>query len=69
MGNFGEMPLGRFDKFSLSPISLFQGLSMEMYSRVNLSLCLFLAISGRSPTQQKSNPLENSRYTVHHRIR
>ena len=39
--------------------SLFQLLSMKMYSRVYFSLCLFLAISGRSRTQRKLNPREN----------
>ena len=38
--------------------SLFQGLSMKMYCRVYFLLCLFLAISGRSRTQQKLNPHE-----------
>ena len=38
--------------------SLFQGLSMKRYSRVYFSLCLFLAISGRSRTQRKLNPRE-----------
>ena len=31
---------------------------MKTYSRVYFSLCLFLAISGRSRTQQKLNPRE-----------
>ena len=35
--------------------SLFQGLSMQTYSRVYFSLCLFSAISGRSQTQRKLN--------------
>ena len=39
--------------------SLFQGLSVMTYSRVYFSLCLFLAISGRSRTQRKLNPREN----------
>ena len=38
--------------------SLFQGLSMKMYNRVYFSLCLFLAVSGRSLTQRKLNPCE-----------
>ena len=38
--------------------SLDQGLSMKTYSRVYFSLCLFLAISPRSRTQQKFNPSE-----------
>ena len=38
--------------------SLFQGLSVKTYSRVYFSLCLFLAISRRSRTQQKLNPRE-----------
>ena len=38
--------------------SLFQGLSMETYSRVYFSVCLFLAISGRLRTKQKLNPCE-----------
>ena len=38
--------------------SLFQGLSMKTYSRVHFSLCLILAISGRSRTQRKLNPHE-----------
>ena len=32
---------------------------MKTYSRVYFSLCLFLAISGRSRTQRKLNPREN----------
>ena len=39
--------------------SLFQGLSVKTYSRVYFSLCLLLAISGRSRTQRKLNPREN----------
>ena len=38
--------------------SLFQGLSVKTYSRVNISLCLFLAITGRSRTQRKLNSRE-----------
>ena len=38
--------------------SLFQGLPMKTYSRVYFSLCLFLAISGRSRTYRKLNPHE-----------
>ena len=37
---------------------LFQGLSTKTYSRVYFSLCLFLAISGRSRPQRKLNPRE-----------
>ena len=37
---------------------LFQGLSINKYSRVYFSLCLFLAISGRSQTQRKLNPCQ-----------
>ena len=38
--------------------SLFQGPSMKTYSRVYFSLCLLLAISGRSRTQRILNPRE-----------
>ena len=38
--------------------SLFPGLSVKTLSRVYFSLCLFLAISGISQTQQKLNPRE-----------
>ena len=38
--------------------SLFQGLSMKTHSRVYFSLCLFLAVTGRSRTQRKLNPRE-----------
>ena len=38
--------------------SLLQWSSMQTYRRVYFSLCLFLAISGRSRTQQKLNPRE-----------
>ena len=38
--------------------SLFKGFSMETYSRVNFSLCLFLAILDRSRTQRKLYPRE-----------
>ena len=38
--------------------SLFQGLSMKTYNKVYFSLCLFLAISGRSRTQRKFNSRE-----------
>ena len=38
--------------------SLFQGESIKTYSRVNFSLCLFLAISGRSRTKRILNPRE-----------
>ena len=49
--------------------SLFQGLSMMMYSRVYFSLCLFLAISGRLRTRRKLNTHEkftiyNNTYTT-----
>ena len=37
----------------------FQGISMKTYSRVYISLCLFLAIFGRSRTQRKLNPRES----------
>ena len=51
-----KMTLGRCVKFSL--FSLFQGLSMKTYCRVYFSLCLFLAISGRSRTQRNLNQCE-----------
>ena len=38
--------------------SLFQGLTIKTYSRLNVLLCLFLSISGRSQTQRKLNPPE-----------
>ena len=38
--------------------SLFEVFSMENYHRVYFSLCLFLAISGRSRTQRKLHPRE-----------
>ena len=37
---------------------LFQGLSMKTFSRVYFSLCLFLAISGRSRTQRKIKSMQ-----------
>ena len=39
--------------------SLFQGISRKTYSRVYISLCLSLAISGRSRTRRKLYPREN----------
>ena len=44
--------------FRVGKFWLFQGLSVKTYSRVYFSLCLFLAISGRSRTQRKLNPCE-----------
>ena len=64
IGNFSrreilaKMTLDRCVKFSLSPIFVFDGLSMKTYRRVYFSLCLFLVISGRSRTQRKLNPHE-----------
>ena len=64
IGNFShreiltKIPLRRCVKFSMILFSLFQGESMKTCSRVNFSLCLFLAISERSRTQRKLNPRE-----------
>ena len=61
IGNFSrreilaKMTLGRCVKFSPSPIF---AILIEEYSMVYSSLCLFLAISGRSRTQRKLNPRE-----------
>ena len=48
-------------KFHWVQFSLFQILSIKTYSRVNFSLCLFLAISGRSRIQRKLNSREKFR--------
>ena len=61
IGNFSrreilaKMPLGRCVKFSMSP---FFTISRTLNEDVYFTLCLFLAILGRSRTQQKFNPRE-----------